>query len=242
MGAGEARPLAVPGVELSGVSLAMDFLSAQNRHVAGDAAANGSEFTLSAKGKHVIVIGGGDTGSDCVGTSIRQGARSVTQLEILPKPPDVSNPETPWPDWPRIMRTSSSQEEGCQRRWSTLTKELLGGADGRVEQICACDIEWAAGPKGWEMREVPGSEYLLPAGLVLIAMGFVHVVHGGLVADLGVRLDGRGNVVVDRWMSSVPGVFAAGDTVKGASLVVHAINQGRLCAAACDKWLAVASN
>jgi glutamate synthase (NADPH/NADH) small chain len=236
MGAGQPRPLAVPGAELAGVHFAMEFLTQQNRRVTGDVIRNGQQPILHAKGKHVLVIGGGDTGSDCVGTSIRQGALGVTQLEILPKPPGESNPETPWPDWPKIMRTSSSQEEGCQRRWSTLTKELLGGAEG-VEQIRACEVEWVAGPKGWEMREVPGSEYLLPAGLVLIAMGFVHVVHPGLVEEFGLGLDGRGNVAVNRWMTSQPGVFASGDTVKGASLVVHAINQGRQMAAAVDQWL-----
>ena len=191
---------------------------------------------IHAKDKHVIVIGGGDTGSDCVGTAIRQGALSVTQLEILPQPPEGHNPETPWPFWPKIMRTSSSQEEGCQRHWSTLTKALTG-TDGRVTELHACAVAWAPGPKGWQMQEIPGTEFTLPADLVLMAMGFVHVAHAGLVTDLGIDLDGHGNVVVNRWMSSVPGVFAAGDTVKGASLVVHAINQGRLCAAACDQWL-----
>ncbi|MGO8691516.1 MAG: glutamate synthase subunit beta [Thermoguttaceae bacterium] len=236
MGAGQPRPLAIPGAELGGVAFAMDFLTAANRRVAGDPAVNGAPPIPSAKGRHVIVIGGGDTGSDCVGTSIRQGAQSVTQLEILPKPPETSNPETPWPNWPRIMRTSSSQEEGCHRYWSTLTKEI-SGSGGRVEQIRCCTIEWVRGPKGFEMREIPGTEFVLPAELVLIAMGFVHVVHSGVVEELGLDLDDRGNVAVRRWATSQPGVFAAGDTVKGASLVVHAINQGRLMAAAVDEWL-----
>ena len=134
------------------------------------------------------------------------------------------------------MRTSSSQEEGCERRWSTLTK-ALAGADGRVTQLEACEIEWAPGPKGWAMKEVAGSDFTMRADLVLIAMGFLHVTHPGIVADFGLELDGRGNVVVNDWMTSVPGIFAAGDTVRGASLVVHAINQGRLCAAACHEWL-----
>ncbi len=236
MGAGQPRRLAVPGADLPGVCFAMDFLGQQNRRVAGDAVPSGSPPSPSAKGRQVIVIGGGDTGSDCVGTSIRQGAQSVTQLEILPQPPEASNPETPWPDWPRIMRTSSSQEEGCQRRWSTLTKEL-SGADGRVEQIRCCDIQWVRGPKGWEMREIPGSQFTLPAELVLIAMGFVHVVHTGLIEELGLELDDRGNVLVSGWMTSEPGVFASGNTVKGASLVVHAIDHGRRMAAAVDEWL-----
>ena len=259
MGAGQARPLNVTGSDLRGVHLAMDFLSQQNRRVAdpdpeyrvphqvprdqpaGSDRVNGSGPALTAKGKHVIVVGGGDTGSDCVGTSIRQGALSVTQLEILPKPPDGSrNDETPWPQWPKIMRTSSSQEEGCQRRWSVLTKELRGRdhPEGtRVRELFGIEVNWLPGAKGWEMQEIAGTEFVLPADLVLIAMGFLHVVRAGLVEELGVKIDNRGNVAVENWMSSVPGVFAAGDTVRGASLVVHAINQGRIMAAAVDKWL-----
>ncbi len=242
MGAGQARPLNVTGADLRGVHLAMDFLSQQNRRVAGDPEYQvphqpaGKGPVLTANGKHVIVVGGGDTGSDCVGTSIRQGAISVTQLEILPKPPDGANDETPWPHWPKIMRTSSSQEEGCERRWSVLTKDLRGD-DGHVRELFGIEVNWLPGAKGWEMKEIPGTEFVLPADLVLIAMGFLHVVRNGLVEELGVKIDGRGNVAVDNWMSSVPGVFAAGDTVRGASLVVHAINQGRIMAAAVDKWL-----
>ena len=227
MGAGRPRELRVPGADLAGVHLALDFLSQQNRRVAGDSILNGARPAINARDKHVIVIGGGDTGSDCVGTAIRQEALSVTQLEILPRPPDGFNVETPWPFWPRIMRTSSSQEEGCTRRWSTLTKSI-SGQNGRASELQACEVQWVAGPKGWEMKETPGTDFTLPADLVLVAMGFLHVVHSGLVADLGVTVDNHGNVLVDQWMSSVPGVFAAGDTVRGASLVVHAINQGRL--------------
>ncbi|MGD0899809.1 MAG: glutamate synthase subunit beta [Thermoguttaceae bacterium] len=236
MGAGRPRTLEVPGADLSGVHFAMDFLTQQNRRTAGDAPRNGNLPGITAKRKHVIVVGGGDTGSDCVGTSIRQGALSVTQLEILPQPPEGSNPETPWPTWPKIMRTSSSQEEGCQRRWSALTKELRG-AGGIVRELHGCQVQWVAGPKGWQMQEVPGTDFILPADLVLVAMGFLHVVPTGLIEELGLRLDNRGNVMVERWMTSQQGVFAAGDTVRGASLVVHAINQGRLMAAAVDKWL-----
>ena len=236
MGAGQPREFRVPGADLQGVHYAMEYLPQQNRRVAGDPPFHGSRPAILAKDKHVIVIGGGDTGSDCVGTAIRQEARSVTQLEILPQPPEAYNAETPWPFWPKIMRTSSSQEEGCERRWSTHTKALTG-QDGHVAQVHTCAVTWVSGPKGWQMQEISGTDCTLPADLVLIAMGFVHVVHQGLVQDLGVELDGRGNVVVNDWMSSVPGVFAAGDTVRGASLVVHAINQGRLCAAACDRWL-----
>ena len=160
------------------------------------------------------MVGGGDTGSDCVGTSIRHGAISVTQLEILPKPPETSNDETPWPQWPRIMRTSSSQEEGCERRWSVLTKDLCGD-DGQVRELFGIEVNWLPGAKGWEMKEIPGTEFVLPADLVLIAMGFLHVVQTGLLEELGVKIDNRGNVAVDNWMSTVPGVFAAGDTVRG---------------------------
>src|SRR5208282_1925898 len=207
MGAGQARPLSVTGSNLRGVHLAMDFLSQQNRRVAGDDQPARDGPVLTAKGKHVIVVGGGDTGSDCVGTSIRQGAISVTQLEILPKPPEgSSNDETPWPQWPKIMRTSSSQEEGCERRWSVLTKELRGD-DGQVRELFGIEVNWLPGPKGWEMKEIPETEFVLPADLVLIAMGFLHVVRSGLVEELGVKIDARGNVVVDNWMSSVPGVF-----------------------------------
>jgi glutamate synthase (NADPH/NADH) small chain len=234
MGAGQPRELRVPGGDLPGVHFAMDYLPQQNRRVSGDMVDPAA--AIDAHDKHVIVIGGGDTGSDCVGTAIRQRAASVTQLEILPRPPEGYNAESPWPFWPKIMRTSSSQEEGCQRRWSTLTKALVG-ADGRVARLEGCEIQWSSGAKGWEMKEVAGSDFTLPGDLVLIAMGFVHVVHSGLVSDLGLQLDGHGNVAVQDWMGSVPGVFAAGDTVRGASLVVHAINQGRLCAAACHKWL-----
>jgi glutamate synthase (NADPH/NADH) small chain len=236
MGAGYARPLSVTGSNLRGVHLAMDFLTQQNRRVAGDDQPAGDGRVITAKGKHVIVVGGGDTGSDCVGTSIRQGAISVTQLEILPKPPDGSNDETPWPIWPKIMRTSSSQEEGCERRWSVLTKELRGD-DCQVRELYGVEVDWVPSAKGWETKEISGTEFILPADLVLIAMGFLHVVRTGIVEELGVKLDTRGNVAVDNWMTSLPGVFASGDTVRGASLVVHAINQGRIMAAAVDRWL-----
>jgi glutamate synthase (NADPH/NADH) small chain len=255
MGAGKARPLDVPGADLNGVHMAMDYLPQQNRRVAGDmeikvsgtfcaerpSGRSGKRFLtplfpIRAKGKHVIVVGGGDTGSDCVGTAIRQGALSVRQMEILPRPPDGKNPETPWPNWPKIMRTSSSQEEGCQRHWSALTKTLTG-TDGQVTHLHGCEVEWVAGPKGWEMKERPGTDFTFLADLVLVAMGFVHVVHEGLINELGLPLDKRGNIVVDHWMTTMPGIFAAGDTVRGASLVVHAINHGRRVAAAIDKWL-----
>ena len=248
MGAGQARPLKVPGSDLEGIHFAMDFLPQQNRrlaeggrwHVACGASPPTTYHlppTIDANGKHVVVIGGGDTGSDCVGTSIRQGAASVTQLEILPKPPEARNPETPWPLWPKIMRTSSSHEEGCERRWSVLTKELTPGPSGRVAELHGVEIEWVRGPKGWEMKELPGTAFVLKADLVLIAMGFLHVVHSGLIEQLGIEPDSRGNVQVREWMTSQPGIFAAGDTSRGASLVVHAIHEGRQAAAAIDRWL-----
>jgi len=236
MGAGEPRPLQVPGADAKGIHFAMEFLTRQNRRVAGDSRETPGEEALDARDKHVVVIGGGDTGSDCVGTSIRQGARSVSQFEILPEPPEGKNPETPWPFWPKIMRTSSSQEEGCQRRWSVLTK-AFSVAGGRVTHLHGCEVDWVRGPKGWQMQERPGTEFSVPADLVLLAMGFLHVVHAGVLEQLGVDVNGRGNVVIRDWMTSQEGVFAAGDTVRGASLVVHAINEGRLAAAAIDKWL-----
>ncbi len=236
MGAEQARALNVPGAQLKGVHPAMAFLPQQNRRVAGDPIAVFGEHAIYAKDKNVVVIGGGDTGSDCVGTSIRQGAASVTQLEILPQPPEDFNPKTPWPNWPVIMRTSSSHEEGCQRRWSVLTKELTGSG-GRVAELHGCEVDWTEGPDGWKMSERPGTEFRIPADLVLLAMGFVHVVHDGLIGELNLKLDGRGNVAVHHWMTNEDGVFAAGDTVRGASLVVHAIYHGRQAAAAIDEWL-----
>lgn len=236
MGAGQPRALTCPGADAHGVHFAMDFLRQQNKRVAGDPVPTEGDGVIYAKDKHVIVVGGGDTGSDCVGTSIRQGAASVTQIEILPKPPEKSNPETPWPYWPRILRTSSSHEEGCERMWSVLTKSL-DVFEGRVTALHAVEVDWVQGEKGWQMKERPGSDFTLKADLVLLAMGFVHVVHEGLIEQFGLELDARGNVKVNDWQTSVPGVFAAGDTVRGASLVVHAINHGRLAAKAVHRWL-----
>jgi glutamate synthase (NADPH/NADH) small chain len=166
----------------------------------------------------------------------RQGARSITQVEILPKPPDSRPQDTPWPYWPRTMRTSSSHEEGCDRRWSILTKRFEG-AEKTVSKVYACTVEWYQQQGQWKFKEVPGSEFVLPADLVLLATGFIHVVHDGLVQDLGLQLDDRGNVIAKNFQSSVPWVFAAGDTVNGASLVVRAIDSGRQAAAAVDQWL-----
>jgi NAD(P)H-dependent glutamate synthase small subunit len=236
MGAGVPRRLGVPGAGFENVHLAMDFLTQQNRVVAGDRSPLGNGDWISAKGKHVVVIGGGDTGSDCVGTSIRQGAKEVHQLEILPKPPDERSPSTPWPTWPLVLRTSTSHEEGCQRRWSVQTRSLTGG-ERLATELHGCEVDWFRTAKGWEFKERPGSEFTLKVDLVLLAMGFVHVEHSGLLEHLGLTLDPRGNVATTDYMTDVPGIFAAGDTVRGASLVVHAINSGREAAAAMDRWL-----
>jgi glutamate synthase (NADPH/NADH) small chain len=236
-GATAARDLPIPGRDLKGVHFAMDFLTQQNRRNAGDAVPKGEE--ISAAGKHVVVIGGGDTGSDCIGTSRRQGAASITQIELLPKPPEDRLPTNPWPTWPIVLRTSSSQEEGCERMWSVQTKEFLGDRGG-VTKLSCVELDWtepdSAGRRSF--REVPGSAFELRADLVLLAMGFVHVEHGPLVRELGVATDSRGNLAADgNCMTNVPGVFGAGDAVKGASLVVHAINLGRLAAAGADRFL-----
>lgn len=236
-GATTPRDLKVPGRELPGIHFAMDFLSEQNRRVGGEAP--GKNDGVSARGKRVVVIGGGDTGSDCVGTSRRQGARSIHQLELLPKPPAERTPVNPWPTWPQIMRSSSSHEEGCERSWSISTKEFVGDPSG-VKKLRCVRLEWsepdAEGRRSF--REIPGSEYEIEADLVLLAMGFVHVEHGPLIKGLGPAIDERGNIQVDAdRMTSVPGVFAAGDAVLGASLVVRAIDSGRLAAAGVDRYL-----
>ena len=239
-GAELPRDLEVPGRDLAGIHFAMEFLPQQNKRVAGDdeakAAPNG---TISAAGKHVVVIGGGDTGSDCIGTSNRQGALSITQLEILPKPPEHENKALVWPDWPLKLRTSSSHEEGCERDWAVLTKRALG-SNGHIEALECVRVEWAQGPDGrWVMREVPDSTFQLKADLVLLAMGFLGPRRAGLVEQVGVALDPRGNVAANTldYKTSVPKVFAAGDMRRGQSLVVWAIREGRQCARAIDEFL-----
>jgi NAD(P)H-dependent glutamate synthase small subunit len=234
MGAGQPRDLTVPGRGYDNIHFAMDFLTLQNRLNAGED--TNRQPLISAQDKNVVVIGGGDTGSDCVGTSRRQGAKSITQLEILPKPPQDRPQDTPWPTWPRTMRTSTSHEEGCQRHWGVMTKRI-SGVGTRVSQLHCCRVEWENKGGRWEMRDVEGSEFDLPADLVLLAMGFVHVVHEGLVDALGLKLDPRGNIEVKHYQTSQPWVFAAGDTVSGASLVVRAIDAGRKAAAAVDQYL-----
>jgi glutamate synthase (NADPH/NADH) small chain len=239
-GAESPRDLPAPGRELDGVHFAMEFLTQQNKRNAGDpeniAAPDG---TISAKGKHVIVIGGGDTGSDCIGTSNRHGAASVTQLEIMPRPPEKENKELSWPDWPLKLRTSSSHDEGCDREFAVATKRYLG-KDGKVTAIECVRLEWAPDDQGrMQMREVPGSEFELKADLVLLAMGFVGPRAEGFLEQAAVELDPRGNVkanVVD-YRTSMPNIFSCGDMRRGQSLVVWAIREGRQCARAVDEYL-----
>ncbi len=236
-GSEQPRDLAVPGRELQGIHFAMEFLPQQNRRVAGDLL--DEACSISAHGRRVVVIGGGDTGSDCIGTSIRQGASSVTQLELLPQPPAQENKSLTWPNWPLKLRTSSSQEEGCERDWSVATKAFRG-EHGRVRALQAIRLEWQRDAGGtWKMQEVPGSEFDIDADLVLLAMGYLHPVHEGMLSELGVELDERGNVRADveSYQTSVAKVFAAGDTRRGQSLVVWAIREGRQAAWGVDKFL-----
>jgi glutamate synthase (NADPH/NADH) small chain len=239
-GAEWPRDLQVPGREFDGIHYAMDFLTQQNKRVAGDDESRAApRGTLSAKGKHVVVIGGGDTGSDCVGTSNRHGAASVTQLEVMPQPPEKEDKALTWPDWPLKMRTSSSHEEGCERDFAVLTKRALGER-GKLRALECVRVEWAKGEDGrMAMREVPGSAFELKADLVLLAMGFVGPRKPGMIEQAGVTLDGRGNVLANTtdYRSSVPKLFAAGDMRRGQSLVVWAIREGRQCARAIDESL-----
>lgn len=236
-GAEQPRDLPVPGRDLEGVHFAMEFLPQQNRRVAGDGVPD--ESAILATDKHVIVIGGGDTGSDCIGTSARQGALSITQLEILPKPPEKENKQLTWPHWPHKLRNSSSHEEGCERMWGVATKAFTGQG-GRVTALHGIQVEWNQDEKGaWKMTEVSGSEFELKADLVLLAMGFVHPVHAGLLDELGVARDRRGNVQADmqNYQTSIPKIFSAGDMRRGQSLVVWAIREGRQAARAVDEFL-----
>jgi glutamate synthase (NADPH/NADH) small chain len=235
-GAMVPRDLPVPGRELAGVHFAMEYLSQQNRRIAGDTIPG--DQSINARGKKVVVIGGGDTGSDCVGTANRQGATEVHQFELLPQPPDRPSPGT-WPNWPMVLRTSSSHEEGCSRQWSVATQSFTGNG-GQVTHLHGIRLAWSdPGDNGRrEMIGVPDSEFAMEADLVLLAMGFVQPVRTGLLDDLGVALDARGNVALDdALMSSVDGVFAAGDMHRGASLVVWAIAEGRHAAAGVDRYL-----
>jgi glutamate synthase (NADPH/NADH) small chain len=238
-GAEQARDLPVPGRDLAGIHFAMAFLPQQNRVVAGDVVAN----QIMATGKHVVVIGGGDTGSDCVGTSNRQDAASITQFELLPQPPEQENKPLVWPYWPIKLRTSSSHEEGVMRDWAVVTKRFEG-RNGRVEKLVAARVEWRKDATGaMKMLEVPDSEFEMRADLVLFAMGFTGPIATGLLEQFGVECDARTNVKAntDDYMTSVPNVFAAGDMRRGQSLVVWAIREGRQCARAIDEHLMGAS-
>ena len=236
MGAGEPRDLQVPGRGLEGIHFAMEYLSLSNKSVSGTIA---GVKVISAKNKNVLVIGGGDTGSDCVGTANRQGAKKVLQFEIMPQPREWGEPRNPeWPYWPQILRTSTSHEEGCERQWGILTKQF-SGRDVQVERIHCVKVEWKPSADGRPatMAEIPGSEFTLDVDLVLLAMGFTHVAHNKLLDDLKVDFDERGGLRTANYATSVNGVFAAGDADIGASLVVRAIYHGREAAKSIDAFL-----
>jgi glutamate synthase (NADPH) small chain len=241
-GATDARDLKVPGRELGGVYKAMDYLPLQNKRNLGDAIAD--EHFITAKDKHVIILGGGDTGADCLGTAQRQGAKSIRQFELLPRPPEARTSDMPWPYWPMIYRTSSAHEEaawgygGDVRDFSINTKSF-SGANGIVKKLHAIRLEWSKGSDGrFAMKEVPGTEFEMDCDLCLLALGFVHPEHPGPIRQLGLKLDARGNVAVDEnYMTSIPGVFSAGDMRRGQSLIVWAISEGRCAAHGVDKYL-----
>jgi len=239
-GAEAPRDLQINGRDLSGIHFAMEYLTQQNKRVAGDderTAAPGG--TISAEGKRVVVIGGGDTGSDCIGTANRQGAKSVIQLEILAKPPEKENKALVWPDWPQKLRTSSSQEEGCEREWAVLTKRAVG-ADGHVTALECVRVEWRIGDGGkMNLVEIPGSTFTIECDLVLLAMGFVGPRKAGLVEQARVKLDPRSNVMANTedYKTTTPKVFSCGDMRRGQSLVVWAIREGRQCAREVDTFL-----
>ncbi len=236
IGAEQPRNLPVEGRDLDGVHFAMDFLTQQNKVVDGQVIPE--EERIYAKGKNVLVIGGGDTGSDCVGTSIRQKANSITQIEILPKPLEERAENNPWPYWPETLRTSSSHKEGCERRWSLSTKKFIG-ENGKLKQAELVQVEWNKDENGrWIMNEVPGTNEIIDVDLVFLSMGFTQPVHVGLLEQLGVEFDQRGNIKTDdKKQTSVEKIFAAGDTEKGASLVVHAIQAGNVAARNVDYFL-----
>ncbi|MCB0603085.1 MAG: glutamate synthase subunit beta [Saprospiraceae bacterium] len=230
------RDLNIPGRELKGVHFAMEFLEQNNRRVAGDSVDGAGR--IYAEGKHVIVIGGGDTGSDCVGTSNRHGAATITQLEIMGKPP-VDRPATnPWPEWPLILRTSSSHDEGCERQWAVSSKSFVDDGSGKIKALRIVDIAWELNDEGRTvLKEISGSERELPADLVFLAMGYLHPQHQGLLDELGVTYDNRGNVSANDFQTNVDKVFSAGDMRRGQSLVVWAIHEGRQAAQAAHQFL-----
>ncbi len=230
------RDLNIPGRELKGIYFAMDFLEQSNRRVNGERIDPQQE--IMATDKHVLVIGGGDTGSDCVGTSNRHGAKSITQIELLSKPPESRPEDTPWPMWPMVLRTSSSHEEGAERHWALLTKSFHGDEDGNVRSVKIAEIVWdrdSDGKMGFE--EVPGTEQEIPCDLALLAIGYLHPQHRGMVEDFGLDLDERGNVKTSDYQTNVNKIFSAGDMRRGQSLVVWAISEGREAAIAIDRYL-----
>jgi glutamate synthase (NADPH/NADH) small chain len=232
------RNLNIPGRELKGVHFAMEFLTQQNKRVSGGKV-QGNDILATAK--NIVVIGGGDTGSDCVGTSNRQGARSVTQFELMPKPPESRTPLMPWPTYPMVLKTTSSHEEGANRHWAIATKEFIGDGKGQLKALKIVDLEWKLPENGGPARfeEKPGSEREIPCELALLAMGFVHPQHDGLISQLDVGLDERGNVKADEqsFQTNIPKIFTAGDMRRGQSLVVWAISEGRECARSVDEYL-----
>ena len=239
-GAEQPRNLPIPGRELKGVHFAMEFLPQQNKRNAGDLPSDIN--AINAEGKHVLVIGGGDTGSDCIGTSIRQGAVQVTQIEILPQPPEKENKGLTWPLWPNKFRTSSSQEEGCGREFSVTTK-AFEGEGGQLQQVRCARVEWKKQDGRWVMNEIEGSEFIIKADLAFLAMGFLHPAQEGMLKEIGVELDERGNVKADtqNYQTSLGKVFSAGDMRRGQSLVVWAIREGRQAARAVDEYLMTSS-
>lgn len=235
-GASAPRDLPIPGRNLEGVHFAMDFLSQQNKRVAGDRIFSGD---ILATEKKVMVIGGGDTGSDCVGTSNRQQATSVAQIELLAQPPDTRDEESnPWPLWPMTLTTSSSHEEGVERQWAILTKEFVGDHMNRLKGLKVADIKWVVSDQGkGSFEEIPGTERVIPCELALLAIGFTGAEKGGLLEELAIPIDQRGNIKTENYMTETEGVFAAGDIRRGQSLVVWAISEGREAAQAVDEWL-----
>ena len=239
-GATVSRDLPVPGRELDGIHLAMDYLPLQNKRCEGDQVSD--EQFISAQGKHVVIIGGGDTGADCLGTANRQGAKSVHQLEIMPKPPNSRAGDNPWPEWPRIYRVASAHEEGVERVYAVSTRRFIGDGNGHVKGLELVEVEMQHEGGRLNFVEIPGSASVLPCDLALLAMGFLGPQREGMLEQLGVGLTERGNVKRDRnWMTSVPGVFTAGDMQRGQSLIVWAIAEGRSAAAAIDRFLSGAT-
>ncbi|OLC38532.1 MAG: glutamate synthase [Candidatus Rokubacteria bacterium 13_1_40CM_4_69_5] len=240
-GAGWPRDLPVPGRELQGIHFAMDYLTLQNRRCEGDRVPE--EGFITASGKQVVIIGGGDTGADCLGTVHRQGALSVHQFELLPKPPAARAPDNPWPQWPNVFRVSPAHEEGGERVYAISTQRFIGDERGHVRQLQALKVEMARGGGRVEFKPIPGTEFMLAVDLVLLAMGFLGPEREGPVEELGLRLTERGNVWRDQnWMTSVPGVFTCGDMQRGQSLIVWAIAEGRSCARGVDLYLMGASD